>query len=164
MPGKILVDNPLLSESGKITKESGQDLLPILIIDDDNWIHRVIGHYLQSWGFTPISALDAIDGISKAIKIKPILILLDIVLPEIKGDVLLRMLKAIDITSEIPVLILSGNLNVDIVSNTFKSGALGYIAKPFTQETLFNKIKEAINPEIFQKLRTSDSESNHPKQ
>lgn len=160
MPGKIIGENPASAELGKSPSEGDKSSFPILIIDDDNWIHRIIGHYLQTWGFTPISALDAIDGIAKAIKIKPILILLDIVMPEVKGDTLLKMLKAIDITADIPVLILSGNLNVDILSNTYKRGAVGYIAKPFTQETLFNKIKEALSSEIIQKMNLNDITSN----
>ncbi len=155
MPGNLVNSNQTNEDASKeIQSTSGS--LPILIIDDDNWIHRIISHYLNTWGFTPISAMDAVEGLAKAIQIKPILILLDIIMPEVKGDTLLKMLKAIDITSDIPVLILSGNLNIDILSTTFKKGAVGYIAKPFTQETLFAKIRECLNPEIIKKLNIAN--------
>lgn len=135
------------------SEKQTQDNFKILIIDDDSWIHRIMGHYLQSWGFTPISAMDAFEGIALAIKHRPILIILDIVMPEVKGDSLLKMLKAIDLTTDIPVLILSGNLNMDILGSTFKKGAAGFIAKPFTQEILFDKMRDCLGPTVFTKLK-----------
>jgi len=151
MPEETVLSNQQVDEAVKTLnpEEHPVDKFPVLIIDDDSWIHRIIGHYLQSWGFSPISAFDAIEGIALAIKHRPLVIFLDIIMPEVKGDTLLKMLKKIDLTVDIPVLILSGNLNVDILSSTYKKGAAGYIAKPFTQELLFEKLKECLGPAIF---------------
>ncbi len=122
---------------------------PILLIDDDKWIHRVVCHYLKSWGFSPISAFDPIEGIAMAVKHRPLLILLDIVMPEVKGDVLLKMLKKIELTSNIPIIIISGNLNTEILGLTFRDGALDFISKPIKEDILYEKINSAITPNFL---------------
>ncbi len=119
---------------------------PVLLIDDDKWIHRVICHYLREWGFNPLSAYDPIEGLAMAIKHRPALILLDIIMPEVKGDTILKMLKKIELTTEIPIIIISGNLNTDILGTTFKEGAAAYISKPIQQPVLLEKVKTAITP------------------
>ncbi len=135
-------------------KEAPQktEAFPVLIIDDDQWIHRVLTHYLRGWGFYPYSAFDAFEGLAMAIKHRPILILLDIVMPEVKGDVLLKMLKKIELTASIPTIVISGNLNTEILGNTFKNGAVGFLTKPITQTVLQEKIAECLGPAIFTEM------------
>ena len=124
----------------------------ILTIDDDQWIIKLLARQLSIWGFKPIGASDAFEGMAQALRHKPLLIILDLILPEVKGDALLKMFKKIDEISDIPVLILSGNLNKEIVGKTFKDGAFGFITKPFTSEILLEKIRESIKPEILSNL------------
>lgn len=119
----------------------------ILLIDDDKWIHRVICHYLKNWGFNPISAFDPVDGLAMAVKHRPVLILLDIYMSELKGDILLKMLKKIEYTSNIPIIIISGNLNTELFGVTYRNGAFDYISKPIQESVLFEKIIAAITPE-----------------
>jgi PleD family two-component response regulator len=139
----------------KVTVPQNEELdkaYKILTIDDDQWIIKLLARQLSIWGFKPIGAADAFEGIAQAIKHKPLLIILDLILPEVKGDALLKMFKKIDEISDIPVLILSGNLNKEIVGKTFKDGAFGYISKPFTSDILLEKIRESIKPEILSNL------------
>ena len=135
-------------------KENFSESFPILIIDDDSWIQRILSHHLQDWGFKTYTALDAFEGLAFAIKHKPLLILLDIVMPELNGDVLLKMLKKIEITSNIPTLIISSNLNRDLLGETYKSGAAGFISKPFSQQILFEKIRDCLDPLILNKMKS----------
>ncbi len=116
----------------------------ILIIDDDKWIHRVVGNHLKRWGFNPISAYDPVDGITQAVNKKPLLIIIDIILPMFNGDVLLRILKNIEPTSKIPTLIMSGNISIEVFKKTLRDGALAFISKPISQEILLDKIKESL--------------------
>jgi PleD family two-component response regulator len=138
-------------ETFKQTEKSDTDY-KILTIDDDQWIIKLLARQLSIWGFKPIGAADAFEGIAQALKHKPILIILDLLLPEVKGDALLKMFKKIDELCDIPVLILSGNLNKEIVGKTFKDGAFGYISKPFTSDILLEKIRETIKPEILSNM------------
>ncbi len=124
----------------------------ILIIDDDTWIQRIISHYLQSWGFKTYSALDAYEGISLAIKHRPVLIILDIIMPEVEGDIVLKMLKRIEMIADVPVLVISSNLNLEVLGHTFRDGAAGFISKPFSQQILYEKIKSCLSPTIFNQI------------
>jgi two-component system phosphate regulon response regulator PhoB len=126
-----------------------QDGYSVLLIDDDKWIHRVVCHYLRNWGFSTLSAFDPIEGIAMAVKHRPVLILLDIVMPDVKGDVLLKMLKKIDLTSNIPIIIISGNLNTEILGLTYRDGAMDFISKPIKETILFEKVKAAITPDFL---------------
>lgn len=119
----------------------------VLVIDDDQWIQRVVSHHLKNWGFNPVSAFDPIEGIAHAIKMMPRFILLDIVMPEAYGDLLLKMLKRIEVTSNIPVIIMSGNLNVTVFGSTYRDGAAGFISKPIKEIVLLRKIREILIPE-----------------
>jgi CheY-like chemotaxis protein len=125
----------------------------ILVIDDDKWIQRLLCRLLNSWGFSTLSAMDSIEGISMAIKHRPMLIFLDIVLPDIMGDVVLKLFKTLDLTSAIPVIMLSGNLNLELLANTFKDGASGFVSKPFNEEILIEKLNECLGPTNFNKIR-----------
>lgn len=128
------------------------DVYNILTIDDDKWIQRIFSQYLNQWGFNNISAMDPFSGLEEAIRNKPLIIFLDIVMPEVNGDLLIKFLKKLEYTSKIPVVIISGNLNKELIKNTYLSGAAGFITKPFNQETLFNKIKEVLDPAIFNRM------------
>lgn len=145
------------SFSNEVKSHTGT--FPVLIIDDDTWIQRIICHYLQSWGFKTISALDAFDGIALAIKHRPIMVMLDIVMPEVNGDILLKMFKKIDLTKDIPILIISSNLNHDVLGNTYKSGAAGFISKPFSQQILFEKVRDCLGPSMFQTIKPENLET-----
>lgn len=173
---QIAIENPNTQESSEenIQKESIQketnteeikqvtnddfdfaealEVYNILTIDDDKWIQRIFTQYLSTWGFTNISAYDPFSGLTEAIKHKPLMIFLDIHLPEVSGELLIKFLKKIEFTKNIPIIIISGNLNKDIIKSTYLAGASGFITKPFNQETLFAKIKEVLNPAIMNRL------------
>jgi CheY-like chemotaxis protein len=124
----------------------------ILTIDDDKWIQRIFSQYLQQWGFKHILSSDAFSGLSEAINQQPHLIFLDLIMPDVSGEVLLQFLKNLEYTRDIPVVIISGNLNKEVLRNTYILGAKGFISKPFNQDILYSKIKEVINPELFEKM------------
>ena len=148
------IDNTINDKSPKVEIEIAEalDVYNILTIDDDKWIQRIFSQYLTQWGFHHISAFDPYTGLEEAIKNKPLIIFLDILLPEVHGDMLIKFLKKMEFTAKIPVVIISGNLNKDLIKSTYLSGASGFITKPFNQETLFNKIKEVIDPAIFNRM------------
>jgi PleD family two-component response regulator len=122
---------------------------PILIIDDDKWMQKIFERYLSSWGFHPISACDAYKGIAMAIKYRPMIIFLDYLMPEVNGESLLKMLKEIELTSCIPIVIISADLNMNLLNKTYEIGASDFISKPFSQQILFDKIRNNISPLIF---------------
>lgn len=128
------------------------DSYPVLIIDDDRWLQRIFSQYLKSWGFNHIQAMNSFEGVDKAIKHKPLLIFLDIIMPDVTGDITLKFLKGIEFLKDVPIVIISGNLNKEVLKTTYKDGAAGFISKPFTKDILYSKIKDVLDPKIFRRM------------
>ncbi len=113
----------------------------VLIIDDDIWIQRILSKTLQSFGFGPVHiASNGFSGVAKAIETKPTLIMTDILMPELSGHQVLRLLKTIKSTKEIPVLMVSAMSDATNIGFAVKGGISGFISKPFSSATIFDKL------------------------
>jgi len=77
-------------------------------------------------------------------KIRPDLILLDIEMPEMNGFEALEKLKGGSSWADIPVIFLTGTINASIEEQSLKLGAVGIVAKPFTADSLLDRIKSYI--------------------
>ncbi len=132
--------------------KENEEKFPILIVDDDRWIQRIFNQYLSGWGFEHVEAFDSFEGMDQAIRHKPLMIFLDIIMPEVTGDITLKFLSTVEITKDIPVVIISGNLNKDVLKNTYRDGAAGFLSKPFTKEVLLAKIVNVLDDEIIKKM------------
>lgn len=119
----------------------------ITVIDNDKWNARVISSYIIQWNMESGSWCTAVDGLAGILNDIPDLIILDLMLTDVKSVTLLQILKKIDLTKDIPVLVTSSNLNRSILRQALSSGASGVISKPFSQKTLFEKIISLIGQE-----------------
>lgn len=126
---------------------------PILVIDDDQMIQTLFQKYLESWGFEVSSIYDPYEGVAEALKKRPLLIILDIYLPGLDGEKLLKLFRTIEFTSHVPIIIVSANLNMELLNSTHKKGASGFLSKPFTREELFVQIKKVISPGTFKRMK-----------
>lgn len=134
----------------------------ILIIDDDVWFHKYFTKHLKSWGFDIISAYNPYEGISLAVKEKPLLIFLDYLMPEMNGDNVLRILKAVEHTKNIPTVFISGNLSADVIGLAYKIGAKGFLTKPVSLKTIYQKIEECLGSEVFAQLKLEHNLNDEP--
>ena len=113
----------------------------ILIVDDQKDIVELIRFKLENEGFECLVAFDGEEGLQKAKKHKPDLILMDIMMPKINGYQVCRLLKSDENYKNIPIIMLSAK---DQESDKFwgkESGADDYVTKPFDFEELFQKIQ-----------------------
>ena len=107
---------------------------PILIVDDDPEIIRVLEIFLEKIGCESDTALTAEDALAKARSGQYEAILLDIMLPDGDGvDVLKQLHK---VSPEIPVIMITGVKDIQIATECMRSGAVDYITKPFDMEYL----------------------------
>ena len=107
----------------------------LLIIDDNNDIRKLVAELMQDQ-YNVINAKDGQEGMRKAIKYVPDIIICDVMMPGIDGMEVCSRLKEEPITSHIPVLMLTAcGLDEQRVQG-FESGADGYISKPFSSEVL----------------------------
>lgn len=150
-PAKSIIDAAKANATAAPKDELPEQLI-VMTIDDDKWIQRIFTQYIGQWGFRHIQASDPYKGLMDAIKYQPHLIFLDIVLPEVGGETVLQFLRNMEATKNIPVVIISGNLNKELIRDAYVLGAKGFITKPFNQEILFSKIKETLDPALYQKM------------
>ncbi|MBL7131501.1 MAG: response regulator [Candidatus Omnitrophica bacterium] len=113
----------------------------ILVVDDEQDIREIIKIALAQDGFQVLEADNGKTAIELAKKEKPDLITLDIMMPNIDGFQVAKIIKEDPTTVDIPIIILSV-LSQD--KNKFMQGIADYISKPFKPDELVTKIKEAI--------------------
>lgn len=113
----------------------------ILICDDQETIHETIGQYLKSEGMDYISAYDGLDGVEKANRYNPDLILLDLMMPKMFGT---DVCKEIRKNSNVPIIMLTAKgETVDRIIG-LEIGADDYITKPFSPREVVTRIKTVL--------------------
>ena len=117
---------------------------PTLLVIDDNADIRSLLRELLSDNYVIVSANNGESGISKAEKYVPDLIICDVMMPGIDGLEVCRRLKENVATSHIPVLMLTACAMDEQRVEGYKSGAEGYLSKPFNSEVLKARIRNLI--------------------
>lgn len=106
----------------------------ILVIDDDTQIRELLKMFLKNNGCAVQTASTGEKGLAKARKRNFDLVLLDIILPDGDGVVILKNIRKILPNS--PVLMITGGNDVEIAESCLREGAADYITKPFDFEYL----------------------------
>jgi DNA-binding NtrC family response regulator len=126
----------------------------VLIIDDDVWMQRIMLKNLKQYGFDDIyTASDGFQGIAIAVERVPTLIILDILMKELDGIAVLKILKSIHLTKDIPVLIGSGVTDVDVIAKVVRAGSTHFISKPYSKATLEDKLLDIFGTEKMELLK-----------
>lgn len=124
-----------------------------LIIDDDVWMQRILAKTLQSYGFRKtLLASNGYEGVSLAIEHLPDLIVLDILMPDLSGHQTLKLLRTIKMTKHIPVLMVSALSDTENLGKAVKIGINGYISKPFTRTTVYDKLVNIFGQDRMEKI------------
>ena len=118
----------------------------ILVVDNDPYILLVTKSRLEANGYEVFTTLDGTETVKIAKKVKPDLILLDIIMPAMEGCDVCSKLKQEMETKEIPVLMFTVSSRKDIEELCAKAGAKAAIAKPFDPAELLALIKKAMDP------------------
>jgi CheY-like chemotaxis protein len=124
-----------------------------LVIDDDVWMQRILSKTLQSYGFTKTYlASNGYEGINLAIEHLPEIIILDILMPDLSGHQTLKLLKSIKRTKNIPVVVISALSDTENLGRAVKLGVSGFITKPFTRTTIFEKLVGIFGIDRMEKI------------
>jgi two-component system KDP operon response regulator KdpE len=113
----------------------------ILVIDDEPQIHRFLGPALEAAGYAPLRALTAAEGLRLAAERSPALVLLDLGLPDMDGQVVLPKLRAF---CAAPILVLSAREREEEKITALDSGADDYVEKPFALGELLARLRAAL--------------------
>ncbi len=117
----------------------------ILIVEDEEILLTALSEELRQEGFNVVGAKDGIEGVEAALKEKPDLVLLDLVMPRLDGIGALKQMKEHAEIKDIPVVILTNLSDYDKISDALSLGAMDYLVKAnYRLEDLVNKIKTVI--------------------
>ncbi len=117
----------------------------ILIVDDENDFIELLQYKLAGHGYELIVANDGIQALSQARTMKPNLILLDILLPDLDGLSVCEILRRQPATNKIPVIFMSA-LTGDITKRTATMHAEDFFTKPLDLNRLEKRIGELLHP------------------
>lgn len=120
--------------------------MKVLIVDDFSTMRRIVKNILRQLNFTNI--LEADDG-STALDVlqreKIDIVVSDWNMPKMTGLELLKAMKSDDALKHIPFLMVTAEAQQENIIEAVKSGVNNYIVKPFTAETLSQKISQIFN-------------------
>lgn len=124
----------------------------ILVIDDLPENVFMLQDRLEHEGFEVLTAYDGYTGIDKAKSELPDLILLDIMMPDITGLEVCKILVNEPTTKEIPIILVTAKSGAEDTKEGLEAGAFDYIKKPFNRIELLARVKSALKLSEAHKL------------
>jgi two-component system alkaline phosphatase synthesis response regulator PhoP len=117
---------------------------PILVVDDDAKIVRLVRTYLERDGFTVVTAADGPAALDAIERHRPALVVLDLMLPELDGRAVIRAVRRDDEAAATPILVLSARgTTLDRIAG-LEDGADDYLPKPFSPAELVVRVKAIL--------------------
>ncbi|KKK39383.1 transcriptional regulator [Mesobacillus campisalis] len=113
----------------------------ILLVDDERMITEVLEAYLRKDGFEVVTSDNGVDALRKADSVKPDLIVLDLMLPDISGEDICRLLRK---ESDVPILMLTAKSGEEEKISGIMMGADDYVTKPFSPREVIVRIQAIL--------------------
>jgi DNA-binding response OmpR family regulator len=117
---------------------------PILVVDDDAKIVRLVRTYLERDGFSVVTAADGPAALDAIETHRPALVVLDLMLPELDGRAVIRAVRRDDEAATTPILMLSARGSIVDRIAGLEDGADDYLPKPFSPAELVLRVKSIL--------------------
>jgi CheY-like chemotaxis protein len=121
----------------------------ILVVDDEKSYCEVMEQILNLRDFQVHTAHDAEEALAILEQCHTDLILLDVMLPNVNGFQLARMLRSDPCFADIPIVIVTAKATPEDHHEAIRAGAVGYLSKPFTIDELFKTINPFVPASAF---------------
>ncbi len=116
----------------------------ILVIDDEQPFCEVVAEILTTFGYPVRKAFNAAQALEVLESVIPVLIILDIMMPDVDGLTLIRRFRADPRFAKIPVIMSSAKYLVEDRAEAMNAGANAYLTKPFSAAELRSSIVELL--------------------
>lgn len=116
----------------------------ILVVDDEKELVKAIQIRLERAGYEIIIANDGEEGLEKAKRCKPDLIILDVMLPKMDGYKVCRLLKFDEKYKNIPIIMLTARAHESDAKISAEVGADMYITKPFDHQVVLSNVQRLM--------------------
>src|SRR5450759_4366702 len=113
----------------------------IVVIDDEQSVREVVQAYLEKDGYHVFVAENGSDGLALAERMKPALIVLDLMLPDVSGEEICSEIRS---RSDVPILMLTAKASEEERVAGLVSGADDYLVKPFSPRELVARVRAVL--------------------
>ena len=118
----------------------------VLVVDDEMAILQSVSNILQDEGFEVVTAACGRDALAEIERCDPALALLDVWMPDQDGLTMLTRLKAL--RPAMPVILITGHGTIDTAVRALRRGAVDFLEKPLSLDSLVHAVKEAIGGDV----------------
>ena len=112
-----------------------------MVIDDEQSVRDVVRGYLENDGFVVFTAEDGREGLALTARVKPALVVLDLMLPDVSGEEICRDIRT---RSDVPILMLTAKASEDNRVDGLSLGADDYLTKPFSPRELVARVHAVL--------------------
>ena len=119
----------------------------LLMVDDDEYQHKLLRAVLRDANLELVFAASGTEALAMLRRCQPDIILMDVELPDIDGVEATRRIKAVQQLANVPIVMLTGHGDKDVVVRSMTAGASGFLVKPFSKDSLQAKIRSCLNGE-----------------
>lgn len=117
--------------------------ISVLIVDDNDMTRETLRVILRHDGYNVIGeAFDGDSALEMATRLKPDIILLDVVMPKVSGIEALKSIRMV--MHDVFVLMVTASTDQEVVSEAVKSGISGYIIKPFNAKKVLDTVGNVV--------------------
>lgn len=117
--------------------------ISVLIVDDNDMTRETLRVILRHDGYNVVGeALDGDSALEMAMRLKPDIILLDVVMPKVSGIEALKSIRMV--MHDVFVLMVTANTDQEVVAEAVKSGISGYIIKPFNAKKVLDAVEKVV--------------------
>ena len=113
----------------------------VVVVDDEPSVQEVVRAYLEKDGYHVFVAGSGGEGLALAERVKPGLIVLDLMLPDVSGEQVAREVRS---RSDVPILMLTAKASEDERVNGLALGADDYLVKPFSPRELVARVRAIL--------------------
>jgi DNA-binding response OmpR family regulator len=119
------------------------DKSKILVVDDEAQVGEILTEFFTAKGYEVICASGGLEGLSKAEKHRPDVIMLDVRMPDLDGITVLRRIR--EVNPWVGILMMSGNTDTEAAKETLQLGAFDHILKPFDFDYLDRAVHKMLS-------------------
>jgi two-component system chemotaxis response regulator CheY len=115
----------------------------ILVVDDSSTVRQLVALALSQAGYVVVEAGDGVDGLQKLGEAKELaMAIFDVNMPKMNGIEMLVRLKASNVHSGMPVVMLTTEGDPALIEQAKRAGAKGWLVKPFKVESLVATVRK----------------------
>ncbi len=125
----------------------------VLIVDDDDFQRKIVARILESENYELLFAASGIEALNVLGRSRPDLVLMDVLMPGMDGIETTRRIKAVPQLANLPVIMVTGKSEGNVVVDSLRAGAADFVVKPLDREKLISKVARWSRPKATPLVR-----------